>query len=392
MLKIKRKFKEVWYNLPLKKILKKNILLESNPDYADNTKFVFDEIIRRKLNKEYKIIWVVNNKKEFRDIKIPNVRFISRHSGKIEKIRYIIKVLFSKYIIDCNEYIHKSNKYQFRIYLTHGQPLKLAIEYIKEAGEFDYMVTTSEYFKKIFEKDFKIEKDKILITGFPRTDAFFKNETPVCVFPSINRKKTIIWMPTYRNHRNWTNNPTFNMNMHYKFGIPCINSEKELYKLNNFLKENKVLLVLKLHPAENISKIKNLELSNIKLFDNSFFKEKHSNIYNVLPLMDALITDYSSVYYDYLFADKPIGLTVSDLEEYSKHVELIENYRNVIKGEYIENFEDLCKFFTNVVNCKDELKESRNEAKKMFHAYIDGQSSARVVDLLEKNMNKEREK
>lgn len=385
MSRIKDLLKKIGYKLPIKIFMRNTILLESNPSYADNTKFVFDEIIRRGLNKKYKIVWVVDDKEEFNDIEIPNVKFISRNNGILEKIRF----LFAKYIIDCNQFILKRNKNQFRIHLTHGQPLKIATEYFSAVGEFDYMTTTSEYFKKIFEEDFKVEKDKIAITGFPRTDAFFYNEKPVEIFKEIKREKTILWMPTYRNHKYGGNNPTYNMNINFKFGVPCINNLEELNRVNDLLKKNNILLVLKLHPAEDASKIDKLELSNIKMFDNNVFKENHTNIYNVLPLIDALITDYSSVYHDYLFSDKPIGLAISDLEEYTKHVKLItDDYKSVIKGEYIENFEDLYRFVENVINEEDKSKDERIKAKEMFNKYLDGKSSARVVDLLEKNMKR----
>lgn len=391
MSKIKHTLKKIWYKMPIKIFMKNTILMESGPDYADNTKYVFDEIIRRGLNKKYKVIWAVKNKDDFSDVNIPNVKFMSRHAGKLERIKYIFTFLFAKYIIDCNEYVQKTNKNQFRIHLTHGEPLKVPLEYFNGVGEVDHFVATSDYFRDIYIDTFKANPKKLVVTGFPRNDAFFNNEKPVYIFPEIERVKTILWMPTYRNHKELKDNPSFNLNINFRFGVPCINNEDELDKLNELLKANNILLVLKLHPAEDTSKIKNSELSNIKLFDNNVFKKDHTNIYNVLPLVDALITDYSSVYYDYLFCDRPIGLTIADLKEYSKSVKMItDDYKSVIKGEYIENFEDLYKFFENVINSKDESKDSRIEAKKIFHKYIDGKSSARIVDLLEEKMKRKK--
>lgn len=389
-MKLKKKLKEYLYNKNLKPILKNIILLESNPDFADNTKAVFDELIKRNLNRKYKIIWFVDNKSKFKDINIKNVKFIQRDSKLKNRIICRCYNMFAKYIIDCNKYIDKYNKCQFRIHLTHGAPLKLAKDYCAQVGNIDFVIQTSDFFTDTTSMLFNVDKKKIITTGFPRCDELFKdNRNLIEVYPEMEREKTIVWFPTYRNHKAFADksNNTYNMKIRFPFGVPCINSKKELIELNNLLSENKILLVIKLHPAEEASNIKKLDLSNLKLINDAIFEKDHTNLYQMISNVDALITDYSSIYYDFLLTKKPIGLAISDIEEYKKNVELLfEDYEKNIAGEYIYNFDDLKRFVKNVWQNKDIKYEDRLEKLKLYQKYYDGESSKRVVDILCKKM------
>lgn len=382
---LKRKLKGIIYNLPIK--MKKNILLESIPAYSDNTKYVFDEIIKRRINERYRIYWLTNeNIDRFRNIVIKNVFFINQENKTLfNKLKLIKLRIFSKCIIDCNYYIKKMNKNQIRIHLTHGMPIKLTYEYCSQSGNFDYAIVTSDYFTEAYMDLFKVEKEKILTTGYPRNDAIF-NTSKKEIYPEIKRDKTILWMPTYRNHKNG-NSYENKTGVHFKYGVPCIDNEKQLLELNQILSNNKILLIIKLHPAEDTTDIKRLNLSNIKILDNSYFIEKNETIYDYLNSIDALITDYSSIYYDFLLTGENIGLAIPDIEQYSKHVKLFtNNFTEDIVGEFIYKYEDLIKFINNVSIDNDTTIEKRKELQKRYHKYIDGNSSKRIVDILEKTM------
>lgn len=381
------------YNRNLKIFLKNIILLESNPDFADNTKAVYDELINRRINDKYRLIWFIDDKNKFKDIKNKNVKFIQRDDKFLSKIICLYYNIFSKYIIDCNKVINKYNKHQFRIHLTHGAPLKIARDYCRSVGEIDYVIQISDFFTNITKDLFNVDEDKILTLGFPRCDEIYK-DVKFDVFPEIKRNKTIVWFPTYRNHKNFINkdNKTYNMGIKFPFGVPCINSDSELNELNRLLNNKNILLLIKLHPVEDDTKINELKLSNIKLIKDIIFEKKHNNLYQMFSNIDALITDYSSVYYDFLLTKKPIGLAISDIKEYTKYVELLfKDYEKNIAGEYIYNFNDLKRFIENIAENKDIKYEDRLKKLKLYQKYDDGQSSKRVVNILVKKME-EKEK
>ena len=355
------------------KIFMRNIILmESVPDYSDNTKAVFDELIRRKINEKIKIVWLVTDINKFRNIKIKNVKFISY------KERLKLKYYSSLYLMDSNRYLKKINKHQMRIHLRHGESLKLARDYCKQCGDVDYTIELSSFFTDKTSELYMISKDKILPFGFPRNDVIINNK-PLKLFPKIKRSKTILWMPTYRNHKTSVQSE-YATGINFLYGVPCINNSSELKKVNDLLQKKDILLIIKLHPAENKNNILKENLSNICLLDNDYFTDEE-NIYNYLSGVDAVITDYSSIYYDFLLTNNMIGLAIPDIDEYKKHVELMfDDYKGNVPGEIIMNNNDLCEFINHVNDNKDLYKKERMIKRKQYHEYLDGNASKRVVD------------
>ena len=103
---------------------------------------------------------------------------------------------------------------------------------------------------------------------------------------------------------------------------------------------------------------------------------------NLMQSFDALITDYSAAYHEYVLLDRPIALTVDDFEEYSSTTGFLLDYFEWIKGVYLKKLPDLFKFIEDVSSNVDSAKESRCQAMHRIHKYVDNQSTKRVVDFL----------
>lgn len=372
------------FNIPLKKI----ILFESKPDYSDNTYAVYQEMLKEKLNKDFKFVWIVNDKSKYKDIKIKNVKFINKNSKGFDRLKISYYRHFAQFIIDSNDYIKKLNKNQFRIFLTHGAFIKVPMIYGKDCGEADVIASLSNYFSKINKECYCQKNDNSLAIGFPRNDALFE-KCDKKIFEEIPYNKLIVWLPTYRNHKAFSSDDNKHyMNIVFNFGIPVIENENELLDLNQKLVEKKEILIVKLHPAEDDSKIKKMCLSNIKLIDDDWLKKNDITLYQLLEKSDALITDYSSVYYDYLLTEKMIGIAAPDINEYRKNVELLfDDMESNIPGEYIYTYIDLLNFFDNVSTGNDLKYEERKEKINLYHRYNDGNSAKRVIELVKKISN-----
>ncbi len=372
---IRRILAKIYYYLPIGFLLKPIILFESNPDFCDNTRGIFDRLLELGYNEKNKLVWFVLDKKKFADLKIKNVEFVDWEDK--EKVKYYEH--HAKYIIDCNRFIYKRNKYQLRIHLTHGTPIKFAGDYCAQCGKLDYVTQVSDYFTEITKELFKVDDKYVISTGFPRNDILLKKND--CIFyPDIKRKKTICWFPTYRNHKNHSTGKNM-----FPYGIPSINTQKELKELNEFLKKEDILLVIKLHPAEDTSILKKLDFDHIKLVDDAIFDIDHSSLYHYLSNVDALITDYSSVYYDFLLTKKPIGLAICDIEEYVKTTRIVfDNFEENVAGEYIYTFDDLLKFIKHLSKGIDNSYEDRLAKIKKYHKYVDHKSSDRIIAIMEK--------
>ena len=134
--------------------------------------------------------------------------------------------------------------------------------------------------------------------------------------------------------------------------------------------------------------VEEYNLSNILFIKNDFFDDKTFTNYQLLGSCDALLTDYSSVYYDYLLCDKPIGLCWEDFDEYKEREGFTVDPDFIMAGgEKIYSTDDLCAFISRVSSDEDLLKEKRNEIKNTVHAHVDNQSTKRIVDYIEQKLS-----
>ena len=261
-------------------------------------------------------------------------------------------------------------------------PYKAVLEYCKSIGDVDYFLSLSPFFDDKLSELCNLDKNQIIHLGFPRNDDLFsKNVHLNKILKNKKYSKIIMWLPTYRQRENKLSNLT--MDNTFDLGIPIIYNTENLQILNNLLKELDVLLVLKPHPAQDLSVINAGKLSNFIILTDDNLKKSNINLYEFLSQTDALITDYSSVYYDYLLTDKPIAITTDDFEEYKKVFNIVfDNPFEVIKGEYIKDFNDLLLFIQNVASENDVAIEERIKAKNKFHKFQDKFSSKRVYEFL----------
>lgn len=366
---IKKIVKYIITKLPLQNI----ILLESYPDYTDNALAVFNELIKRKINKKYKIIWITD-----KDIPLPQDLAFKNVSSlyKEEKDKYFYYTNRAKCILCGNIFIDKRRNRQYFMFLAHGAAFKYCKgKYsLPENCVNDDALTFSEFMAKYDASNLSANEKNFLPLGYPRNDTLLNSDIDAKkLFENYNFEKIIYWLPTYRQNR-WGAN-------HSSISIPVIHDENAASVINECAKKNNVLIVVKPHPAQVMSFVLKMNLSNLVFIDNDFLTEKGVNNYELLGASDALITDYSSVYFDYLIADKPIGLCWEDFEEYKKNEGFTIDPEIIMKGgEKIYNPEELCSFIERISNGEDFLNGERRKICKLVHKYPDGGATKRVVD------------
>ena len=158
---------------------------------------------------------------------------------------------------------------------------------------------------------------------------------------------------------------------------------KEAEKLNAFAQANRMLIVIKPHPAQDLSFIKMQSLSHIRMISDQFFAEHQITSYEFVNASAALITDYSSIYYDYLLRDHPIALTWEDIEEYRQDPGFSVDIEEYCKGAYkVYTTDQLIAFLKDVANGVDSLAELRNEACHIANYSNDGKNAERVTDFI----------
>ena len=363
----------ITYFLPTKK----RIVFESNPEFSCNALPVYQEMMHRGIDKEYEIYWLVENKKKYINDKagIKYLNYQEKGIGILKK-EYIIAT--SKALIFTNRFLRKTKKERLVVNLLHGSPLKRTDGYV-EHDTCDYVITQSSFFNKVVSGSLQVPIEKMVALGFPRTDILGGNTGLMNALGISKNQKVIVWMPTFRKNKN----TGVEFGCLNSLGVPLLDSVEKFKQLNQMLVENNVLLLVKLHPAEDTTNMTLTDYSNICFLSDRDLEKKGATVYGLLAESDALLTDYSSVYYDYLLTGRPIGLVIDDLAEYSKRIGFFYGeYKDFVKGDYIECLDDFFIFIYNIAHDIDPNKEERQWAVDRYCEYKDFKSTDRVVDFI----------
>ena len=154
--------------------------------------------------------------------------------------------------------------------------------------------------------------------------------------------------------------------------------------MNSYLKERCVKLVAKLHPLQDIDYSKLKELDHLVLLSHKQFTDRGMDLYRLMKQADALITDYSSIFFDYLLLDRPIGFTEDDMNDYGDdrgfEVDDVDAYR---PGEKIKTMDDLKLFINHIANNIDGFESDRQRVIKLSNDHTKGGYSKRLLDVLD---------
>ncbi len=351
-----------------------SIVFESKPDLSDNSKAIFDEMVKRGINNSFKMIWLCFNEKDHPSIY--NVKYINRNAlyGLIPFCHFVK----AKCLISCNTFLPSNGTYQKSFYVMHGVGLKKAGAYTAPNG-IDYITCLSNNVNRVLAKELNVNPEIFVSTGFPRNDDLLKNKTEeVHALFGSKYNKVIVWYPTYRQHS--TSDIMSDINT---YSLPIIHDAEAAENINDYAKKNNVLIVLKPHFSQDMSYIKELGLENIRFIDDSFFANNKLSSYEFVGGCDALITDYSSIYFDYLLCDKPVAAVWEDIDEYKKSRGFAFDIDYYEKGAFkIYTVDDMKVFIHQVSAEEDFLVTERREIRDVVHEFKDSNSTKRVVDFI----------
>lgn len=344
------------------------IVFESSPDFSDNTKAVFDEMLRRGINKRYTMVWLLYKSDTALPSGLPNVYYLPHWDPQAVYYRKVAKVN-----ICCNRFLEKEKADQLVFYLSHGTGIKMVRGQYNLPHWVDFCICASPNLVESHAFELSFLPEKTYGLGFPRNDILTRSAAPIREILGTNCDKIIVWYPTFRQHTSATYTTIANP-------IPPLDDMDCAQRLNDAAIRSNTLIVIKPHPAQDTQYIKQMNLSNIRFIDDTFFFGSVSS-YEFVGSCDALITDYSSIYYDFTLCDKPIALVWSDLEEFTKKHPLVNNYEFMSQGgEKIYTLDELIGFIERVSRGEDRLQDQRRVVRDFTN--IDGHSSQRVVDFI----------
>lgn len=356
--------------LPVGKIL----VFETEGDFCDNGRALFEYLVAQGYDVKYKLVWIVSDERKFLDRQTKNVRFVFRRS-----IRGQYYIQRARYFFFTHPYWLTSwKKSQTVIGLWHGIPLKGAGNDLHQT--FDYLCVSSKQTFPLYERFMCVQAQQQLEVGSPRRDLLFHPADLGPLLESCGVKvpyqKLVLCMPTFRQTASWTDGTFKN-----EYSINVIQSPEALERLNAFLQEHQILLVVKIHHLQKLDFLQTVSLTNILYLMDEKLMEQDVQLYELVGAADCLLTDYSSVFYDYLVLNRPIGFFVSDMTAYDRGF-VVDDPLAYMPGEKLTTEDDLCCFLQQVCQGEDGYSAQRKALLDQTDKFQDDQNSKRLVEAL----------
>jgi len=364
--------------------------------FAENAKYLFRYIHENR--RDIKAVWLTKKRsvlKQARKLGLtcyychsPRGYYYSMRAGAV----FITHFKPNRY--DLNFYVLTPGT--LRVQLWHGSPIKKII-FDNESSEFCSFEKSVLHraLKRVFpfHRDkfiihsviaasgtvadpmasaYRLNRNDVLVTGYPKNDGLFKKPAAA----SEDERRRIIFMPTFREE-----NRDFTFFSGYNFNITRLS--ESLRKLN-------AGLYIKLHPYTVMfhgGEIKRqLGAVNGESPVRLYFTE---DIYETLWSFDMLVTDYSSVVFDYLLLDRPVIFTPFDMEEYRKHeYDFYHDYPDIAPGPVASDWDDVIYFIERFTAEPRWFRHEREIVRDRFNRYQDGNSSERIIAMVKTRLRR----
>ncbi|AIF44613.1 CDP-glycerol glycerophosphotransferase family protein [Virgibacillus sp. SK37] len=237
-------------------------------------------------------------------------------------------------------------------------------------SRFDYTVVGSDEMAATFKRCFGLTEDRIVRTGVPRTDIFFDDHEKQRILydlkqdlQAIGDRKIILYAPTFR-----------------KGELDHFQLALDIHMMYQSL-ANEYVLFIKPHPAVSYS----IEDS---YKDFVFDVSKYSDTNHLLLITDILITDYSSIPFEYALLEKPMIFFAYDLEKYKLSNGLIDDYENQMPGPVVSTTEEI----VDAIHHNKFDYNKIHEFSEQWNTYSNGESSKQLAAFLTDTEKKPKEK
>ncbi len=370
------------------KVNKNIIIFESNVgrNYSGNPKAIYEYLVSQGLDKVFRCYYILEdtsitlpgNVKKVKRIRLPYFYYLTRAGFWVSDTRM-------------PTYLRKKKKTNY-IQTWHGTPLKklaLDLEQISMEGEvsledykkkfaentetWDYLISQNSYSTDIFRRAFAFQGTMLEI-GYPRNDILFRDNHAAAILALKMKlklpldKKLILYAPTWRDNEHLGH-------LKYKFS-----SAMNYNYLKDTLDKEYCLLV-KAHYLVG-------EESNLEQYDNFLhYFDASCDIAELYLVSDMLITDYSSVMFDYSLLDRPMIFFTYDLEQYKDHLRgFYFDFLEEAPGPIVLTNEELVK---EISTYNYKSYEAKYEAfRQRFNHADDGKASQKIVDLIRTHTSK----
>lgn len=351
-------------------------------NYSDSPKYIYEYMQKNYPKLNY--IWVFNN---------PDKNVIIGNAEKVKKgsKEYYDAYSKAKFWVSNARLPLYLNKKENQIYIQtwHGTPLKRLANDMKvvrmpgtttanykknfyaETSRWDYLVSPNRYSTNIFKTAFWMDEERTWEIGYPRNDILVNRSNDQEYINQIKKdlnlpedKKVIMYAPTWRDDE-------FVKKGQYLFDLKI-----NLENLQKELGENYVILLRMHYLIANA-----LDLNGYE--DFAIDVSNYSDISELYLISDALITDYSSVMFDFGILKRPQYFFAYDIEKYDKGLRgFYMDYMNDLPGEIITDEFKLAEELKNIDEHKEKYKEKIEKFYEKFCSLEKGQSSKFIGDYI----------
>lgn len=373
----------LYFHLFTKMKMKDNwVLFESffGKSYSDSPKYIY-EYLNQAYPSEYKCIWVINDKKTkipYGAIKVK--RFSIRYAYYFARCKYdVLNVRQPNWI--------RKRKGNVFLETWHGTPLKRLVfdqeevcgasplhkqQFYRQSRDWDYLISDNGFSTETFKRAFLFHNE-IVECGYPRNDVLYAPDKGARIIKLKDQlgipkdKKTILYAPTWRDDEYYGKGE-------YKFALKL-----DLHELKRQLGDEYVLLLRTHYYIADSIDITGIE-------DFAFNVSKYNDISELYLISDLLITDYSSVFFDYANLRRPILFYTYDLEK----------YRDMLRGFYLDiekempgpllfTEEEVIAAIKDITNIEKRYQDKYDEFYERFCHVDDGNASKRIVERVFRN-------
>jgi CDP-glycerol glycerophosphotransferase (TagB/SpsB family) len=368
--------------------------------FADNPKYFYFYCHTLK-GSPVQAVWLSKNRAVIREVRALGLPAYHRSSprGLWHALRAGV------FLLDCRlSDVHAmASRGALKVNLWHGVPLKKIERDIDQADHtinlavrgtwfqrlyykvrrpelterYDTILATSDATAHRFAGAFGIAREHIIVAGYPRTDGLLSS-TSSPFLPAAERtivdefkgheqagRRVLFYMPTFRDWGNTADRV-----------IPI-----DWEKLDSALRAHGGVLYCKLHPGDRASLPDLSHLSAVRLLPSNV------DPYPLLRHTHALISDYSSIFFDYLLLDRPVVFYPYDLDAYrTRSRGLYDDYDSVTPGPKAYDAEGLERMLTALLSSYDEharcYAAERAAVRNRFYEHVDDRASARLFDIL----------
>lgn len=350
--------------------------------YSCNPKAIYEEMKNNNQFVNWKFVWVTR-----KSITEEIEGSIKVRYNSLEHLYYLAKAKYWVFNSKMPAYMSKK-KNQIYIQTWHGTPLKklardieigedatfyrtkiskdeMVKSYDVDVKRYDYLISPNSYSTEKFISAFGVDRNKIIETGYPRND-ILTNYTESQIkeikekFKINKDKKIILYAPTWRDNI-------------YNISGYSFTPKVDFYKWKKALSDE-YFVIYKPHYLITNS------IDEESLNDFVYFAKATDDINDLYLASDILITDYSSVFFDYSILNRPILFYMFDLKEYSDEIRGFYLDISMLPGPIIETEDILIDAIKNISAIEEKYKEKYTFFRKKINYLEDGRSTKRVLD------------